>query len=74
MSAVFRPVGMLKAYVGGQNTVTVQAGQSVRDALVDIGIPPELVALVVVNEEPETKEYILQDGDSVRVMALIGGG
>lgn len=74
MSVMFRPVGMLKSYVGGQDVVAIEAGISVREALMTLGIPPELVALVVVNEEQESKDYILQDGDSVRVMALMGGG
>ena len=39
-----------------------------------LGIPPEVVALVVVNEEHQTKDYILQDQDIVRVLAVIGGG
>jgi sulfur carrier protein ThiS len=48
---------------------------SIRDTLKAAGIPPELVALVVVNEVHQTdKEIILKDGDDVRVMAVIGGG
>jgi sulfur carrier protein ThiS len=46
----------------------------VRQALVELGIPPEVVALVVVNEEQQAKDYVLQDGDVVRVLAVIGGG
>lgn len=74
MTATLHPVGMLKDYVGGRDTLTVPAGRSVRQALAEVGIPPELVALVVVNEEQQDKDYLLQDGDHLRVMALIGGG
>ncbi|MEW5870611.1 MAG: MoaD/ThiS family protein [Chloroflexota bacterium] len=74
MAVMLRPVGMLKDYVGGRDTLTVPAGRSVRETLAAVGIPPELVALVVVNEVQESKDYVLQEGDHLRVMALIGGG
>ncbi|RPI34431.1 MAG: hypothetical protein EHM70_02880 [Chloroflexota bacterium] len=74
MSAIINPVGMLRDYVGGKSEVTVDAGRSVRETLAALGIKPELVALVVVNEVQQTKDYCLQDGDSVRLVAVIGGG
>jgi sulfur carrier protein ThiS len=74
MTALIRPVGMLKSYVGGQNEVMVAAGRTVREALAALGIQPEIVALVMVNDEPQPKDYVLQDGDTVRLLAVIGGG
>ncbi len=74
MSATIRPLGMLKSYVGDQKEVTVEAGQPVRDILAQIGINPDLVAGVFINGELETKDYIVQDGDVVKVLAVIGGG
>jgi len=65
---------MLKTYIGGRDEEEVEAGRSVRDVLTDLGIPVEVVALVMVNEEQQTKDYILKDGDQVRVLAVIGGG
>jgi molybdopterin converting factor small subunit len=35
---------------------------------------PEVVALVVVNEEQRSKDYVIQEGDVIRVLAVIGGG
>jgi sulfur carrier protein ThiS len=54
--------------------VTVEAGRTVHEAIAALGIPPEIVALVMVNEEQQPKDYVLQDGDAVRLLAVIGGG
>ena len=46
-----------------------------REALKQVGIPPEVVALVVINGNYQTdKDTVLQDGDVVKLMAVIGGG
>jgi sulfur carrier protein ThiS len=75
MTITLRPVGHLKSYVNGQEELTLPAGMSIRETLKEAGIPPELVALVVVNDVHLTdKEILLRDGDVVRVMAVIGGG
>ncbi len=74
MPARLRPAGMLKSYVGDQAEVEVEPGRTVRQTLSDLGIPPELVALVVVNDSQQNKEYCLQEGDLVKVLAVIGGG
>lgn len=74
MSATIRPLGMLKDYLGDFKEATVEAGISVRETLKIIGINPDLVAGVFVNEEQQSKDYILQDGDIVKLLAVIGGG
>ena len=74
MSAIIRPLGMLKSYVGNQKEVAVEAGHSVRDTLASLGINPELVAGVFTNDEQQSKDYILKDGDIIKVLAVIGGG
>ncbi len=74
MSAIIRPLGMLKDYLGEVNQATVDSGVSVRDALGLIGINPDLVAGVFVNGDQQTKDYVLQDGDIVKLLAVIGGG
>jgi sulfur carrier protein ThiS len=60
--------------VGGQAEVQVETGRTVRETLAALGIVPEVVALVVVNEEQQTKDYVIQEGDIIRVLAVIGGG
>lgn len=74
MSATIGPIGTLKSYIGGQAEVTVDAGRTVRETIQALGIPPEIVALALVNEMPQPKDHILQDGDVVRLLAVIGGG
>lgn len=74
MTAKLRVVGYLKEHSDGRSEINVDAGQSVRQILETIGINPDLVALVVVNESQQDKNYIIQDGDLIRVMAVVGGG
>jgi len=79
--ATLRPSGALKSYISGKTEITVEAGHTVRETLSALNIPPEVVALVVVNprttgvnEEQQSKDYVIQEGDVVRVLAVIGGG
>jgi sulfur carrier protein ThiS len=74
MSATIRPLGMLKDYIGQLTETSVESGQTVRASLTVIGINPDLVAGVFVNGEQQTKDYILKDGDMVKLLAVIGGG
>ena len=74
MSAIIRPLGMLKSYIGELKETSVDAGISVRETLTTLGINPDLVAGVFVNGEQQTKDYILKDGDIVKLLAVIGGG
>ena len=74
MLATLRPSGALKAYIGGKDEIAVESGRTVRETLSALNIPPEVVALVVVNEEQQSKDYVIAEGDVVRVLAVIGGG
>jgi sulfur carrier protein ThiS len=72
--AIVRPVGTLKSYIGGQAEVAVDAGHTVRETMMTLGIPPEIIALVLVNDVQQAKDYVVQDGDVVKLIAVIGGG
>jgi len=74
MPVTLKPAGMLKDYIAGQTEVTLPAGKDVRAMLESIHIPPELAALVLVNNIARQKDYIPLDGDVVQVYAVIGGG
>jgi sulfur carrier protein ThiS len=67
-------VGMLKGYCDGKSELQISAGKTVRQVLGEVGIPAELVALVTVNGRQEDKNYLVQAGDLVKLMALMGGG
>jgi sulfur carrier protein ThiS len=75
MPVTLRPIGHLKSQVNNQAELNVPAGLTVREALKQVGIPPEVVALVVINGVYQTdKDILLKDGDVVKLMAVIGGG
>jgi len=74
MLAYIRPIGTLKSYIGGQTEVAVDAGRTVRETMTALGIPPEIIALVLVNDAQQAKDYVLQDDDVVKLIAVIGGG
>ncbi len=74
MSATLRFGASLRNMLGLREEFSVEPGRSVRDTLVSLSIKPELVAMVIINEEMETKEYIIQEGDFIRALAVIGGG
>jgi len=68
------PVGLLKKYIGDRETPIVEGGQTVAEVIEALGIPSVLVAVVLINGRQESKEYVLQDGDVVKLMPLVGGG
>ncbi len=74
MPATIRPLGMLKSYLDDQAERTVPSGVSVRETLLSLGMNLDLVAGVFINGEQQSKDYILQDGDEVKLLAVIGGG
>jgi sulfur carrier protein ThiS len=74
MAVIIHPVGQLKSLLNNQSKVTVEAGQTVREILVAAQIIPELVAGVVVNGDLQSKDYILQDEDDVKLIAVMSGG
>jgi len=74
MTATIRLGASLKNLLGSKDEFTVQPGHNVRETIVSLGIKPELVAMVSVNDEMQTKDYIIQEGDTVRLVAVIGGG
>jgi len=74
MTATLHPFGILKTYTDGQSDVTASAGRTVREVVTEFGMPPEIIALVLVNDEPQTRDYCLQNGDDVKLIAVVGGG
>ena len=66
-------MGMLKRYLS-EERVTANPGQTVHQLLDCLGIPPDLVAVVMVNGRQKPKSYLLQEGDQVKLVPLVGGG
>jgi sulfur carrier protein ThiS len=74
MPTLLRAAGMLKDYLGGRAEISVEPGQTVREMLQALKIPSEVVAFVAVNGHQQTKDYVLQEGDLIKILAVIGGG
>ncbi len=74
MPATIRLGASLKTLLGSKMEFTVDAGRNVRETLLALGIKPELVAMVSANGEMQGKDYVIQEGDVIRLMAVIGGG
>ena len=79
MSATIRPVGALSLGArsnGGREGVpiTVRDGQSLKAVCLELGIRLDLIALFLVNGQPESEDYVLKTGDEVKLVALVGGG
>jgi sulfur carrier protein ThiS len=74
MTATLRLGGSLKNLIKGQDEYLVEAGKTVRESVRIMGINPDLIALVTVDGQLQNKEYIIQENDIVRLMAVIGGG
>lgn len=74
MHASLRPMSQPKQLLNNQTEVTVQAGKTVRETLLILQIKPEIVAGVIVNDALESKDYLLQDGDQVKLMAVMSSG
>jgi len=74
MGVTLIPVGFLKEYAGGQDRLELAAGPTVAEMLEAVGIPPALVAAVVRGDDLVPKDYRPQDGESIKVIAIMGGG
>lgn len=74
MTAVIKPFGILKEYIHGASQISVPSNITVREALTAYHIPSEIVALVVVNGVQQSKDYLIQEGDEIKLLAVVGGG
>ncbi len=59
---------------GGQDRLELAAGSTVVEMLEVVGIPPALVAGVVREGELVSAQYRPQDGETIKVLAVMGGG
>jgi sulfur carrier protein ThiS len=69
-----RLVGLLQKYGPTEASVQIEPGQTVRDVVVQLGLNPDLVAIVMVNGRQKSKSQRLEAGDSVKLLPMVGGG
>lgn len=74
MAVTLIAAGMLKEYTGGRDRLELAAGATVREMLEAVGIPPALVAAVTREGQLVSKDYRPHDGETIKVLAVIGGG
>ena len=67
-------VGLLKTYTDGKANFEFPPGKTIREIIQELKIPNELVAGAFVNDKNISKEYLTSDGDSIKLIAVIGGG
>lgn len=76
MSTRVEAVGILAGYV--KAGVSLQGahlvGSSVQKLIEQIGVPTDLVAIVMVNGVKRDKTYVLQVDDVVKLIPFVGGG
>ncbi|MBC7264325.1 MAG: MoaD/ThiS family protein [Chloroflexi bacterium] len=76
MSVEIIPVGLLKRYVQSDELPIRQdaAGKTIAALLNELGLPPSVVAIALVNGRQVEKSYTLADGDIVKLVPIVGGG
>ena len=80
MSVTFISIGSLKRFfnniTNGKDRLVVegQEGRSLKVVCQEIGLPVNLISLYIVNGKAESKDYILQHGDEIKLIAAMGGG
>jgi sulfur carrier protein ThiS len=52
----------------------LNGAKTVREFLLDFGIPEQEAAIIIVNGRRRRPETVLLDGDTVSLFPLIGGG
>jgi sulfur carrier protein ThiS len=67
-------VGLLRNYGPAQASLPVEQGETVLDLIRELGLDPDLVAIVMVNGRQQFKSHRLQPGDRVKLLPMVGGG
>lgn len=67
-------VGLLRNYGPPRASLPVETGQTVSDVIRELGLDPDLVAIVMINGRQGSKSHRLQSGDKVKLLPLVGGG
>jgi hypothetical protein len=77
MQVSLRIVGGLHKYIPGASErmeIQVDPGDTVRQALDHAGIRPELLSTILLDGERTSLDQVLEDGQQMTVIALMGGG
>ena len=64
---------MLRPDLSDRHLVETKAN-SLEELLDEINIPRRQAAIVIVNEKLANLEFVLQDGDIIKIFPILGGG
>jgi sulfur carrier protein ThiS len=67
-------VGLLRKYGPDHASLAVKPGETVVDVIRELGLDPDLVAIVMVNGRQRSKADRLDPGDRVKLVPMVGGG
>jgi len=69
---------ILKKYSNGKtiknDTVILQKDTTLQELSRSLNIPEKIGKIFLVNDSPKDKEYMLHEGDEVKIFSLICGG
>lgn len=72
--AEIRLAGSLAVLAGGRATARVQPGQTILQAVTEMGLPPHQRFIATVNGQVCPADYVLAPGDRVALFPPIAGG
>lgn len=80
MKSVIRPIGLLKIYcrdrLDSEQSIEIDDlnGWRLKVICRELELPVTLISHYIVNGELRSGDYVLQPGDDVKCLAVIGGG
>lgn len=58
----------------GDNSILLKKGTTLKGLTSYLSIPDNIGIVFLVNNKPQSEEYILNEGDQVKIFSLICGG
>ncbi len=68
------PVGQARQFVAERTLVEVEPGRTIADTLTDLGVPLNMVVVARSDGTHLPKTRVVQPGDVLRLISIIGGG
>jgi sulfur carrier protein ThiS len=73
--ATVEVVGILRDYVKHRvDEIGPMEGLAIAAVIQKLGLPTDLVAFVMVNGHQKPKTYVIEPGDTVKLIPFVGGG
>jgi molybdopterin converting factor small subunit len=70
--------GILRSYLGQGSVTTLEKEisrpQSIKEIVSEMGIPDGMIMMVAVNDQQKDFDYVLQEGDDIKLIPPISGG